>query len=77
MVEVRHCKAPTIRHGPYKGDQLSVDHNTPRAVAPELDNVVASLELMPLRMNERKNAKIGARQQALAKKLFEAGLLSK
>ena len=44
---------------------------------PELDNVIANLELMPLRMNERKNSHMGQRQQDLAQRLFEAGLLSK
>lgn len=75
--EMRRGKAPTITQGPYKGDELSVDHIIPRAVAPELDNVVANLELMPLRMNERKSAKIGDRQKALARRLFNAGLLKK
>jgi hypothetical protein len=50
MAEMRKAKAPTVRRGPYKGDQLSVDHIIPRAVCPELDNVIANLELMPLRM---------------------------
>jgi hypothetical protein len=76
MSEMRHGRAPTVRRGPYTGDQLSVDHIIPRAVVPELDNVIANLELMPLRMNEQKNAKIGKRQRALAAKLREAGLLS-
>ena len=62
--------------GPYKGDPLSVDHIIPRAVVPELDNVIANLELMPLRMNESKNAKIGDRQRDMAKKFYQAGLLS-
>ena len=48
----------------------------PRAVVPELDNVIANLELMPLRMNESKNAKIGQRQRDMARKFYEAGLLS-
>ena len=74
--EMRRGKAPTVRRGPYTGDQLSVDHIIPRAVCPELDNVIANLELMPLRMNESKNDKIGARQLDLAKKLHTAGLLS-
>jgi hypothetical protein len=43
---------------------------------PELDNVIANLELMPLRMNESKNNKVGARQRDLAKKFHDAGLLS-
>jgi len=33
--DMRHGKAATIRKGPYKGDQPSVDHIIPRAVAPE------------------------------------------
>jgi len=74
--EMRRGKAPTVKRGPYAGDQLSVDHIIPRAVVPELDNVIANLELMPLRMNESKNDKIGARQMALGKELRAAGLLS-
>ena len=74
--EMKRGKAPTVQRGPYKGDQLSVDHIIPRAVVPELDCVIANLELMPLRMNESKNARIGARQVDLAKKLNAAGLLS-
>jgi hypothetical protein len=65
-----------VRKGPYAGDELSVDHIIPRAVAPELDNVIANLELMPLKLNEGKNDKIGARQLDLARKLRKAGLLS-
>jgi hypothetical protein len=76
LAAMRRGNAPTVRHGPYTGDKLSVDHIIPRAVCPELDNVIANLELMPLRMNESKNEKIGARQLDLAKKLHAAGLLS-
>ncbi|MBI5387816.1 MAG: hypothetical protein HZA90_24405 [Verrucomicrobia bacterium] len=53
-----------------------MDHIIPRKVAPELDNVIANLELMPLRMNESKNATVGDRQKDLAKRLNRAGLLS-
>lgn len=74
--EMRHGKAATIRRGPYKGEELSVDHIIPRAVVPELDNVIANLELMPLGMNQSKNAWVGERQFALAEKLHAAGLLS-
>jgi CRISPR/Cas system Type II protein with McrA/HNH and RuvC-like nuclease domain len=56
---------------------LSVDHIIPRSIAPELDNVIANLELMPLRMNQSKGDTIGQRQKDLAKKLYAAGLLSK
>ena len=47
-----------LARGPYKGRELSVDHIIPRAVVPELDNVIANLELLALRLNEQKNAKI-------------------
>lgn len=76
MSEMRQGKSPTVRKGPYQGDELSVDHIIPRAVVPELDNVIANLEFMPLRMNERKNASIGDRQRSMAKKFYQAGLLS-
>ena len=74
--EMHRGEAPTVHRGPYRGEKLSVDHIIPRAVVPELDNVIANLELMPLRMNEGKNARIGARQVDLARKLRKAGLLS-
>lgn len=77
LEKMRHGRAPTIRKGRYQGDQLSVDHIIPRAAIPGLDNVVANLELMPLRMNEAKNDKLGPRQRALAYELRRAGLLHK
>ena len=46
-------------------------------MVPELDNVIANLELMPLRLNERKNSHVGQWQRDLAQKLFEAGLVSR
>ena len=73
---LRHGHAPTVRQGPYAGDIVSVDHIIPRAIAPELDNVIANLELMPLRVNQSKNDKIGDRQRDLAGKLQAAGLLA-
>ena len=76
LAEMRRGKAPLVMKGPYKGDELSVDHIIPRAVVPELDNVIANVELMPLRMNESKNDRIGDRQRDLARKLYKAGLLS-
>lgn len=76
LADMRRGKAPKVRKGPYTGDILSVDHVIPRAVCPELDNVIANLELLPLRVNESKNAKIGDRQRALAKRFRDAGLLS-
>lgn len=74
--EMRKGHAATVRRGPYVGDELSVDHIIPRAVVPELDNVIANLELLPQRANSRKNSSVGARQRDLAEKLNKAGLLS-
>jgi hypothetical protein len=73
---MRRGRAPIVQKGPYKGDELSVDHIIPRAVVPELDNVIANLELLPLKLNESKNSKIGERQRDLAQRLHQAGLLS-
>lgn len=53
-----------------------MDHILPRAVAPELDNVLAKLEFMPLSMNQSKGDSIGQRQRDLAKELDAAGLFS-
>ncbi len=39
--------------------------------------MVANLELLPLRINESKNAKVGDRQRDMAKKFYQAGLLSR
>ena len=74
--DMRHGKTATVRNGPYVGEVLSVDHIIPRAVAPELDNVIANLELMPLSVNQKKNDKIGDRQISMAKAFHGAGLLS-
>jgi hypothetical protein len=65
-----------VRKGPYAGEVLSVDHIIPRAVAPELDNVIANLELMPLSVNQRKNSNIGDRQRSMARAFHLSGLLS-
>jgi hypothetical protein len=39
--------------------------------------VIANLELMPMRMNSSKNDKVGARHVDYARKLNQAGLLTK
>jgi hypothetical protein len=72
--DMRRGQSPTITLGPYAGDELSVDHIIPLAVAPQLDHVIANLELMPLKMNIGKGARMGERQHALAKRLRSAGL---
>ncbi|MDZ4402099.1 MAG: hypothetical protein U1A53_05500 [Prosthecobacter sp.] len=42
-------------------------------MAPQLDKVIANLELMPLRMNQGKASRVGQRQIDLLQKLREAG----
>jgi hypothetical protein len=74
IAEMRRGRSPTVTRGPYAGDELSVDHIIPFAVVPQLDHVIANLEMMPLRMNRSKGDKIGERQRALERKLRDAGL---
>lgn len=76
MADLRKGQSPTIRRGPYSGQELTVDHIIPRAVCRELDNVVANLEFMPAKLNTSKGASIGDRQLAVAQELNRAGLLS-
>lgn len=76
LEQMRGGRSPIVRRGPYTGDKLSVDHIIPFAVMPELDHVLANLELMPLRMNESKNALVGDRQVDLARRFEKAGLLA-
>jgi hypothetical protein len=73
LAEMHRGRSPTITFGPYAGDQLSVDHIIPFSVHPELDKVIANLELMPLRMNQGKANKMGQRQRELLQKLRQAG----
>jgi hypothetical protein len=73
---MKRGKAPIVRSGPHKGDIVSVDHIIPRAVAPELDNVIANLEFMPLKLNQQKNDEVGSKQIELARRLHAESLLS-
>lgn len=76
MTRLRRGAAPTVRRGPYAGEKLTVDHIIPHVVSPDLDKVLANLELMPATLNLRKGAKIGQRQIDLAGKFLQAGLIS-
>lgn len=75
LQDMRRGQSPTITLGPYAGDQLSVDHIIPFSVAPQVDHVIANLELMPLKMNIRKKDKMTDRQRSLAQRMRRAGLL--
>ena len=50
-----------------------MDHVIPFAVAPQLDKVIANLELMPLRVNIGKRDKMGQRQLDLLQRLRHEG----
>lgn len=75
LSDMRKGNSPTIKRGPYKGQELSTDHIIPYSVCPELASTIANLELMPMRKNGQKSDRIGERQRALAEKLRRAGLL--
>jgi hypothetical protein len=76
IAEMEKGRAPKVRTGPYAGQVVSVDHIIPRSVVPELDNVIANLELMPLGLNEGKGDKVTSRQVDLARRMLAAGLLT-
>jgi len=75
MAEMRRGGAPSIRKGRFLGDEMGVDHVLPRAVVPELDNVLANLELMPTQMNRNKSDKLQPRTLEMARRFVAAGLL--
>ena len=75
IAEMRRGGAPTIRKGPFLGDEMGIDHVLPRAAVPELDNVLANLELMPTQMNRNKSDKLQPRTQLMARRFVASGLL--
>ena len=76
LEELRRGKSATITAGPYAGQEAEADHVIPRAVAPELENQVMNLELMPAKLNRTKSDKVSERALTFAKELHEAKLLS-
>jgi hypothetical protein len=76
LEEMRRGHSPTVKQGVFIGQEMSVDHVIPRAAAPELDNVLANLELKPLRMNVSKSAKLEPRQIEFARRFVAAGIIS-
>ncbi|MFL5239810.1 MAG: hypothetical protein ACJ8EL_19875, partial [Rhizomicrobium sp.] len=47
----------------------------PRALYPQLDNVLANLELMPMKLNRAKSASFGQRQGFELSRFRDAGLI--
>ena len=76
LADMRQGKSPTIRQRPYDGDELSVDHLVPVAAAPELDNVIGNLLLLPMRLNASKGDEIGMVQVMYANQFYALGLIS-
>ena len=76
LKEMRQGKAPTIPRGKFKGQTLSVDGIVPSALAPELDHVVANLQLMPLNATRKRNITVGPQQLVLARQFRTAGVIS-
>lgn len=75
MAHMRRGKCPIVKMGPYAGDWLSVDHIVPRARYPQLDNVLANLEMMPMQLNRAKGDKVGHRQEYELNRFQGAGLI--
>lgn len=76
LEQLQRGRSPIITAGPYAGEKTEVDHIVPRSLAPELDNELANLELMPASLNRKKSDRVTSRQVTHAEKLFAAGLLS-
>lgn len=76
LAAIRSGQSPTVTRGPYAGEPAEVDHIVPIALAPELGNEIANLELLPHTLNRCKGAKVGARQKDCARKFAAVGVLS-
>ncbi|MFO1514310.1 MAG: hypothetical protein U1F83_15610 [Verrucomicrobiota bacterium] len=76
LEDMRQGRSPTIRQRPYDGDELSVDRLVPVVAAPELDNVIGNLLLLPRRLNAGKGDKIGMVQVMYANQFYALGLIS-
>lgn len=76
LERMRRGNAAMVTLGPYTGDTTSIDHIVPVAIVPELDNVVANLELMPGKLNSSKGDKMGDRQRDYCRRFQAAGMLT-
>lgn len=76
LEQLQRGRSPIITTGPYAGEKTEVDHIVPRSLAPETDNELGNLELMPASLNRKKSNRVTSRQVAHAELLFQAGLLT-
>jgi predicted DNA-binding protein len=74
---LRHGKAAIVTRGPYARSPVEIDHIVPYSLAKEAGNELANLEMLPEPLNRRKSNRVGERQAAHARRLFQAGLISK
>jgi len=75
LVRMSEGKSPIVEFGPYAGEPAEVDHIVPRSLAPDLDNLLINLELMPRTLNRRKSNKVTERAEQMAKRFFYAGVM--
>jgi hypothetical protein len=74
LQRLRRGESPRIALGPYAGQEAEVDHVVPVAIAPQWENEIANLELLPRTLNRRKGATIGKEQESFARELRAVGL---
>lgn len=75
LARMSEGKSPVVGRGPYEGEPAEVDHIVPRSLAPDLDNLLINLELMPRTLNRKKSNKVTARASSMAKRFFDAGVM--
>jgi hypothetical protein len=73
---LRRGRSATITRGPYAGKPAEIDHIVPYSLAKEAGNELANLEMLPEPLNRRKSNRMGDRQLAHARRLYDAGLIS-
>ncbi len=62
--------------GPYAGQQMQSEHIVPKAVVPNVDNLLMNLEWLPASLNASKSDTITDRALAYAKLYENAGIMT-
>lgn len=68
-------RAPTITKGEFKGQRIDVEHIVPKAIAPDLDNILANLMWLPASLNQSKSDTITDEAMQMAEIFVEQGIL--
>jgi hypothetical protein len=74
---MRRGHGAVVMKGPYRNSRIEIDHIVPISLAPETGNELANLEMLPQPLNRMKSNAVGERQLAHARKLLDAGLLTR